>query len=242
MEEGAKRRLVGTAVLVVLAVIFLPMLLEVKTPPPIPEEDMSIPPRPDFDRAYDASRGEGSAETFPSSPAASEQPAPESLPPPRELPPTSFYEAPATAEPDYQPEVESGPESEPPTISEPTAESEQPASAPVEERPPAAKPVAKSRPAPTSRPTPSRPPAQKGTGTGSWIIQVASLRDRARAYALVQELRAKGFPAYMEEAEVKHKLWHRVRIGPETEHKQIELMAASLEKKTGMKGQVQRYP
>jgi len=71
---------------------------------------------------------------------------------------------------------------------------------------------------------------------------VASLRDRARASALVQELRAKGFPAYMEEAEVKQKLWHRVRIGPEAERKQIESIAASLQAKTGMKGQVQRYP
>jgi len=236
MEEGAKRRLVGAAVLVVLAVIFLPMLLEEKTPPPIPEEDMSIPPRPDFDRAYDASRGEGSAESFPSSPGASGQPAPESFPPPREPPPTSFFEAPATAEPDYQPEVENGPESGSPT------ESEQPASAPVEEKPTKGKPVAESRPAPTSRPTSARPPTQKSTGSRSWVIQVASLRDRARASALVQELRAKGFPAYMEEAEVKQQLWHRVRIGPEAERKQIDSMAASLQAKTGMKGQVQRYP
>jgi DedD protein len=236
MEEGAKRRLVGAAFLVVLAVIFLPMLLEEKTPPPIPEEDMSIPPRPDFDRAYDASRGEGSSESFLSSPTASGQPTPESFPPPRELPPTTFFEAPATAEPDYKPEIETGPESEP------AVEPEQPASALVEKTPSPAKPAPEPKPLSTSRTTPTRPPVQKSTGSRSWVIQVASLRDRARAYALVQDLRAKGFPAYMEEAEVKQKLWHRVRIGPEAEHKQIESMAASLQAKTGMKGQIQRYP
>lgn len=71
---------------------------------------------------------------------------------------------------------------------------------------------------------------------------MASLQQHERAYSLVQDLRAKGFPAYIEEAEVRQKLWHRVRVGPEVGRKRIESMAASLEKKTGLKVQIQRYP
>jgi len=147
--------------------------------------------------------------------------------------------APAAAEPELPPEYEIVPEPEPEPESAPALVEKH-----LEEKKTASKPAPKSKPAPAPKAGTSRSPvpAQASAKLSSWVIQVASLRDRKRAYSLVQDLRTKGFPAYMEEAEVKQKLWHRVRIGPEAERKQIESMAASLEKKTGMKGQIQRYP
>jgi len=247
MDEGAKRRLVGATVLVVLLVIFLPMLLEEDTPSPVPEGEMSIPPRPDFDRGYDASIIEGPVE--PSQPALPEFGQPMSQDPsmPRELPPTALFQAPAIAEPELVPELEILPESEPEIVSEPEPEPEpesRPTPVQVQDKPPVAERKPESKVAPASRPRSARSstPAQASASLSSWVIQVASLQERSRAYALVQDLRAKGFPAYLEEAEVKQKRWHRVRVGPEVERKQIESMAASLEAKTGLKGQIQRYP
>jgi len=264
MDEGAKRRLVGATVLVVLVVIFLPMLLEEEAPSPVPEGEMSVPPRPDFDRGYDASITEGPAE--PSAPSLPESGQPMSQGPsmPRELPPTALFQAPAIAEPELVPESEIPPEesepefisepepqpeieSEPEFVSEPEPEAEQesePAPVQVQDEPPVAVRKPEPKVAPKPRPSPARSPtpAQASASVSSWVIQVASLQERSRAYALVQDLRAKGFPAYLEEAEVKQKRWHRVRVGPEVERKRIESMAASLEAKTGLKGQIQRYP
>jgi DedD protein len=243
MEEGAKRRLAGAAVMVVLLVIFLPMLFEEDTQSPVSEREMSIPPRPDFERGFDSSVLDGPAEPAVSAFPEYQEPAADDSQMPQELAPPTLFEAPAVpeseiaVEPVAEPEIVIEPESEPEVVAKPP-------SALVEEKRPLAKPKPASKPAPIPIAPPAKPsvPAQASTNLSSWVIQVASLRDRSRAYALVQDLRAKGFPAYLQEAQVKQKLWHRVRIGPEVERRRIESLAASLKAKTGMSGQIQRYP
>ncbi len=260
MEEGAKRRLVGAAVIVVLLVIFLPMLLEEEPSRPLPEREMSIPPRPDFDQGYEASGLENPVEPSVSTFLEYEEPTQEDAPLPRELPPPALFEAPATTESKVTPEPppvlveERPPAAKPRPTPKPTpAPKPRPVSKPKPKpKPtPAPKPRPKPKPtpapkaAPAAKPAPARPstPARASTTSPSaWVIQVASLRERNRAYAMVQRLRAKGFPAYLEEARVKRELWHRVRIGPELERKRIESMAASLQKKMRLKGRIQRYP
>jgi DedD protein len=64
MEEGSKRRLVGTAVVVLLLVIFLPMLLEEEPRNPVPDEELEIPPTPAFERDVDSTPAPPPAETF----------------------------------------------------------------------------------------------------------------------------------------------------------------------------------
>jgi len=224
MQEGAKRRLIGAAVVVVLLVIFLPMLLEEEeTLHPVSEREMAIPPPPDFDQGYDASvlnpPVEPSVSTFPEY----EDSMQEGSPSPQELPPPEFFETPAATRPELIPESDL---------------------APVEETPPATKPKPAPKAASVPKPAPTQPsaPAQSSSGPSSWVIQVASLREHARAYKLVQDLRVKGFPAYIQEARVNQKLWYRIRIGPEATRERIESMAASLRTKTGLRGQIQRYP
>ena len=220
MEEGAKRRLAGAAVIVVLLVIFLPMLLEEDAGEPVPEGDLRIPPRPEFDPGRETLAPSGAEEVaIPDGEVPpDEPPAPQDLP--QELAPPPLFEAPAAPEAAYEPE----PEPTPIVVEEPpSSQTQTPApAAPPEQEPSPAKPV----------------PAGDGP---AWIIQVASLTEQRRAESLEQELRAKGFPAFIEQAEVNQKLYHRVRVGPEIDRKRIESMAASLKAKTGHQGQIQRY-
>lgn len=254
MEEGAKRRLIGAAVVIALLVIFVPMFLEKEPAPPVSEQEMKIPPRPDFDQGDEASLLGDPVEPTASEFHEYEEPPREEATLPRELPPPEFYDAPATTEPEIVPEpalMEDAPpvseralvpERETPSTVEPkptpkrkAPDAAKPKPAPKRKTPPAAAPAKPARAQPAAPPRPS-------TGPASWVIQVASVREQNRAYSLVQELRAKGFPAYMSEAQVKGKRWYRVRIGPELGRRQIESMALALRKKTGRQGQIQRYP
>ncbi len=231
MEEGAKRRLVGAAVMVLLLVIFLPMLLEEEAISPIADRDLSIPPRPEFDQGYEASVSDGPEESVVS--ALPEQPVSESGDTrPQELAAPPIFEAPALGE------------STPPSAREPPPVL-------VREEPPAPE----LQPAPEPAPVPEPPSApiqkpQKATqkapaavaGISSWIVQVASVRDLNSAMRLQQDLRKKGFPAFVEQADVKQQVWHRIRVGPEADRHRIESMAASITAQTGLKVQIQRYP
>ena len=86
---------------------------------------------------------------------------------------------------------------------------------------------------------PAEPPPKK-TGSG-WIFQVASLTEREKAAAMASHLKSKGFPAFVEEAEVNGRTYYRVRVGPRKERKDIDALAAAVRDKTGQSGQIQRY-
>ena len=237
MEEGAKRRLVGAAVMVALMVIFLPMLLEEETRSPVSDQEMTIPPRPDFDKDFDRPRHEGPIESPVSGFSEPGELAPRDSRPPLERPPTALFDAPATAEPELAPE----PEPELETERETAAET---ATVLMERVPPPVEPAPSidTAKAPEPERKPASTPAPASEDLSSWVIQVAAFREHKRAYSLVQDLRAKGFPAYIEEAEVKEQLWHRVRVGPEIDRRRIETMAASLESQTGADVRIQSYP
>jgi len=234
MEERAKQRLVGVAVVVTLLVIFLPMLLEEEVLHSVSEREMSIPPWPNMDPSPEAPMLENPAELAVSTFPEYEEPIP-----PEELPPPVLPDVSVTEESEHRPE----PILEPIGKLPPEPET---APIPAPETPPRVEPKPKPKVAPAKKParTQPQPPAATRTPTdiSSWVIQVASLQEHARAYALVEKLRAKGFPAFIQEARVQQKLWHRVRIGPELGRVRIESMATSLQTKTGLKGQIQRYP
>ncbi len=76
-------------------------------------------------------------------------------------------------------------------------------------------------PARMDKPAPQEKPAEKPQtgpaaepGKKPYTLQVASLKDAKTADAMVDQLRAHGYPAYRERAEIEGKgTWHRVRIG-----------------------------
>lgn len=214
MDEGAKRRLVGASVLVALAVIFAPMLLDDKETDGL-GEPIVIPDEPDFDAAYDTSV----------------EPAEQDLTPPLPIP-----EPPPGAGPDIdrgtvdlQPPTSAPipePAQQPPAVE--SAAAVRPTQTAPRARPPAAQ-------ASAVGPKPVPP------GTAAWVIQVASLGSPEAAQTLQNTLRGKGYPAFVEQARVNGKLYYRVRVGPEVDRARADRTAAKLQGETGTKPLVQSY-
>lgn len=160
MDDAGKKRLIGAALLVIGAVIFLPMLVEQHADHP---EHTIV------------------------------------LPPPEQAP--RF----APAEPPAAPAAERGP-----------AAGGRPAAPPS-----VANPVL---PKPAAEPLPPPPPV----APNSWVVQLASLTGEEAARELVQRLRSKGYPAFVQVAEISGVRYHRVRVGPETDRARADALASKL--------------
>ncbi len=194
MDEGLKRRLIGATVLVSLAVIFLPMLLEDKPVVDTTLEESNIPPRPE---------GNFSSRVLPLES--------ESL--------STLPEA-DTSEPVADQQVEAVAKQEQPALFEPTVGPKDPAPAESTSQPQAEQ---KTEPAvsSTTEPAPAKAettkPPQPAEGLSAWVVQVGSFSKRQNADNVAQELQGKKFPAFVEEKEVKGKTYYRVLVGPETD-------------------------
>ena len=222
MDEAAKRRLVGVAVLVALAVIFVPMLVEQGDDGL--GEPIVIPEAPDMDGAVD-----GDADTA-SATSGLDQPLPEPddllLPLPTPAPPPSSSGAdPAVAEPRSAPPSET-------TASTVERRSNEPKSSTTRGDPDRGETAARAPAGPKPLPP----------GTRAWVIQVASLGSPEAARGMQDELRKKGYPAFVEQADVGGRRYYRVRVGPETERGRADRLAKQLAADTGGQPLVQRYP
>ena len=241
MEEGSKRRLIGTTVVVVLLVTFVPMVLEEDPTPPVPPPASDVAPR-------DQARPEMDAEF--------RQPAkPSPLATITELPPpdlltsserdmagqgsASRVDMPVT-KPPKGPEAQKPKEAAKPAAKEAPKETKKEVTKdiPKETKKEITK-VAPKEPAKEKEAAKPADPGPKKTGAG-WVFQVASLSERAKADEMAGNLKSKGFPAFVEAAEVNGKTYFRVRVGPRQERKDIDALAASVRDKTGQSGQVQR--
>lgn len=227
MDEGAKRRLVGAAVLVALAVIFVPMLLNDKDDDGL-GEPIVIPDAPGFDADVAGPDGDvtgdvaGDAATDALSDSTPALPSPE--------PPTSALS--------QGRDVESGMAPLPvPQTSAPAASRSR------------AEPESSTQTIRDSIPTTPAPRTSTGVvgpkpvpaGAAAWVVQVASLGSAAAAETLQNELRGKGYPAFVEQARVNGKLYYRVRVGPETDRGRANSVAGRLQRETGNKPLVQSY-
>ena len=254
MEEGSKRRLIGATVVVVLLVTFVPMVLEEDPKPPVP------PPASDV-ASRDQARPEMDAEfrqPVKQSPLATIT----ELPPPDLLTSSerdmagqgsaSRVDMPVT-KPPKGPEAQKPKEAAKPAAKEAPKETKKEVAkeAPKEIKKEIAKVAPKDVPKEAAKEAVKEPakekeaakpadPGSKKTGAG-WVFQVASLSERAKADEMAGNLKAKGFPAFVEAAEVNGKTYFRVRVGPRQERKDIDALAASVRDKTGQSGQVQRY-
>jgi DedD protein len=202
MDEAAKRRLVGAAVLVALAVIFVPMLVERGADDDL-GDPIVIPEPPSFDE--DAPDGGLAVD--------------EVLPEPEDL-------------------MMPLPTPEPPAS---TADSSESADTPRPEQPVAGE-TARDDAAPTAPPAAATGPKPVPKGVNAWVIQVASLGPPEAARGLQDELRAKGYPAFVEQATVRGQRYYRVRVGPEIERARADDLAKRLASDTGNAPLVQRYP
>lgn len=109
-------------------------------------------------------------------------------------------------------------------------------------------PVEAAAPAPAPAPlpaaaeaTPSETP-QPRVGLSAWVVQVGSFGARENADQLVEQLRQKQLPAFMEPVSIDKKTMYRVRVGPEVDQKKAALMQAEIEKILNLKTRLEQYP
>jgi cell division septation protein DedD len=88
----------------------------------------------------------------------------------------------------------------------------------------------------TEPPKPADPPAAVASAPppgpeGGWVVQIAALRDRAAADAIVRRLTAKGYPTFtLEAAPGAPAPGYRVRVGRYADRREAERIARRLEK------------
>lgn len=202
MDDGLKRRLIGAAVLVSLAVIFVPMLIEDE---PVPGDGVpggSIPPRENL--------------TFKSQVLKDEIAVPTDAPPPVAGAET---EAPPPQRLDPVPPVE-------PVADEPAVPAPQVAPPATEPAPDAAE-KPKTPPTPVAKPTAPAPkaPAPKIT---TWIVQVGNYSSREKADGVARQLRGKGLEVFIEPIGTPAAQF-RVAVGPEDDRKRAEALIPRIE-------------
>jgi DedD protein len=228
LDVGAKRRLTGAAVLVVLAVVFLPMLVEEDAvQEPVPDAALHVPEPP-------VPRGQ-QAEIFPGRNDAALHPkqAQEPVRPPASV---------AETEPEPESEPEAVPVPQPVEVAKtPVAAKPAPVAPPktdlAKTEPLKTKPSAEAAPA---KPKPAAPkPVPKGLT--SWVVQVAALGTEEAADRLQADLRRKGLHAFVEKWEGETRTLWRVRVGPEVDRSRADAMAADVKRQTGLDAIVRKY-
>jgi DedD protein len=237
VDNTVKQRVIGAVVLVALAVIFVPILLE-KSSDDLGPVGGNLPDQPDQivnDKIEPLTLPEPPPETEPAQ-VVLDQPAPAdatvagtiepAMPSPAEGAPT------APTPPGVAEEAVTAPQ---PAVPVPTA----PAAAPATPAPAAPAPAATpTAPAPASA-TPAPAPAKVLSG---WVVQLASLASKSNAMALQEKLRGLGYTAFVEEIKMPQGVLYRVRVGPELERGNAENVRNRLEQQVQIKGIVTRYP
>jgi DedD protein len=219
MEEPLKQRLVGAVVLVALAVVFVPMLLDNSEPSlpavisePIPKKPERLAQQPEIklDEQHYEPPAVTSAPTTESSPSAS---------PERVAIPIQASTDPIAATPT------------PPqkTITRKDAGKQ------------AADSERRSKPTPLPRATPA--PTKPRTGRdGSWTIQFGSFSREENAKALQGRLRDRGFAAVVERVSGGRSVVYRVRLGAESSRSGAQSALDRVTAATGLTGVIVRYP
>lgn len=245
-----KQRLVGATVLAVLAIVLIPILLTGGN-----EDDSSlvtIPPK--LDTGFSSKITPLEPAPTPAKPTVIDStplPVPAasagSSAAPAAMSPQVGEKAPVsvvTAPPADKPGAPAAPKSEPP----------KPDISPQGDKPAADKslpdkPTVKSE---ADKPVPSKPlpavvpaapaPSKDRMNITAWIIQLGSFSSEQNALALRDQLRAKGYTAFVEKIKSGDSQLFRVRVGPELERARADALRDKLEKETKQKGIVERYP
>jgi len=191
MDLSLKQRLLGAAVLIALAVIFVPMLISGSAPQKSAEMETStlaIPPAPDR---------EFQTRVLPVDPSAANPTAPASTPA-SAPPPSPAPETIATVD---------------------TATAPKPAPPPATPAPAQVATATPPKPVP-AKPEPAKPepeaakPAPGQAANGRYYVNLGVYASSKNAQDLVASLKKGGFPAATEASEVQGKPAERVRVGP----------------------------
>lgn len=229
MDSALKQRLIGAAVLVALAMIFLPMLLQ---GPDVREPDaaqvpLSMPDAPDQEfetRELPLAAPEplGEGEAVLGVPAAPDDPNA-----------VATVEAGSEAAPrvDFSEPADDGAPLQAVDAATGQPQPAAPAVATTEPAPPATAPTpTPAAPAPTPAPAAPLPASAAG---GRYAVNVGSFSNLANARALADKLRAQGLPVTSESVDVNGKPAMRLRVGPYAERALAEAARLRAESVTG---------
>lgn len=229
MDSALKQRLIGAAVLVALAMIFLPMLLQ---GPDVREPDaaqvpLSMPDAPDQEfetRELPLAAPEplGEGEAVLGVPAAPDDPNA-----------VATVEAGSEAAPrvDFSEPADDGAPLQAVDAATGQPQPAAPAVATTEPAPPATAPTpTPAAPAPTPAPAAPLPTSAAG---GRYAVNVGSFSNLANARALADKLRAQGLPVTSESVDVNGKPAMRLRVGPYAERALAEAARLRAESVTG---------
>ncbi len=211
-SHNPRHRLVGALVLLALAVIIVPMVLDFRSDYEGGIQESNLPPKPeDF-------HVEVLPLPVPGDAAVAPVPAP---PPPmvqqRAAPPSA---AAAKAAP------KSVPKQVPKSASQPASGKTSVPEAKKPVPPPPAQQGQAPRPAPP---------------TANWAVQVGSFASAKNARALRDRLQDQGFGALVDEVQVDGQPVYRVLAGPLPDKKRAEAQRRRLQSQAGLKGIVMRY-
>lgn len=196
MDLSLKQRLLGAAVLIALAVIFVPMFMSGSAPQKSAEMETSslaIPPAPDREFQTRVLPIDSSTTSKPAG-SATPQPGGDKI---------ATVDTATAPKPDVLP-----PPTPAPTPSAP------PASAPTTPAPAPAKPVAATpTPAPAA-PAEAPKPVPGQAANGRFFVHLGVYSATKNAEELVATLKKGGFPAFAEASDYQGKQAERVRVGP----------------------------
>lgn len=218
MERQRKERLVGAAVLVMLAVIFIPMVLDDTVQPETGISGTNIPPQPE---------GEFTSRVVPldSDAPAAPAPAPVSTDGQAGLTPPATGAAvdPVAPPPEPEPRPAAGTVAPAPGVA------------------PAPKDVEKA-----TVPAPAAAAPAAGTsadaGASAWVVQLGSFSDEANANSLNKKLRQAGYSSFVEPLQQGGARVFRVRVGPELRRSAAQNVRDRLKSGMGIDGIVVPYP
>lgn len=226
MDEGLKQRLVGAAVLVLLAVIFVPMLLESDPEPDEVGFDLGTPPSPESEFS---SRIIPLKEPSEEAPAPVVPPASESVPAGEEVAERAARqgaEVPETLPAGGGLQVEA---LEPEPLAAVVLEPDAPAGTDLPEA------LGEDGGTVAAETEEQTPPA-------AWAAQFGSFAERRNALVLRNRLRAKGYPAFTESIAGEQGVVTRVLVGPEPTRARTVATIEALRRDTGLDGFVVRHP
>jgi DedD protein len=223
MERRLKERLIGAAVLVMLAVIFIPMILSDSNRTETAITKTNIPQRPEGEApSHIAPLQESDLKSAGEEGAAPAQ-AQEQTPAPA-----------PEAKPAPAPKPSPAPEAKP-------APAPKPSPAPEAKTTPPPAPASPAKTAPESKPA-ATASGQRRELT-AWVVQVGSFSGHDNANRLLKKLQGSGYAAFIEHVKQDSETVYRVRVGPEVRRSSAESLKEKLAKELKIKGMlVLQYP
>lgn len=215
MDRRLKERMTGAVVLILLAVIFIPMILDDSAYEDVEITSTNIPPVPDMNFRSD-------------------------IVPLEELPPLEPPSLPVMELPQADITATVGAAD----TAEPKVNNQVPATGSITTTPAPADITGLESPSSdqVSEPVPVQSEDTSARSMSAWVIQLGSFTSQVNADGLVRRLQNEGFPAYIEQVKAETGTVFKVRVGPELSRKDAEDIQRNLKSKMNLDAIIMRFP